>query len=324
MTKYEKIREWAKIVEAQEARDKGLLPSSENDTTEDYYQLCEGIDIDRENHVVSYNQSHENHVDTSLDGNPTEDTTLIRGIPVWSIFKRQEDNSGADGNPLVYALKGENEWKFRSPKDKDAILAQFNSIAEKFLQSRSYDVTLIVPSSNLLNNFIAETVVERAKDNGNNIEIIKGPICKLSTDDVYEMANKLDSTFHKTYRGKDQFEFALKQLEEYLKKMDDTRGGKFTRHLVVDQKMRNAIDRTLKLSDEYIAEFANKINGSDVLVIDDVISRGQSIKEMVKLISNTYAPKSITVLTLLSRRPESKPRPRRNRHGKRPPNKHRP
>lgn len=318
MTKYEKIREWAKIVEAQEAREKGIFLDTENETTEDYYHLCEGIDIDREHHVVSYNQSHENYVNTSLDGNSTEDKTLIRGIPVWSIFKRQEDNSGADGNPLVYALKGENEWRFRSEEDKDAILAQFNSIAEKFLQSHSYDVTLIVPSSNTLNDFIAGTVVGKAKDNGNNIEIIKGPICKLSTDDVYEMANKLDSTFHKKYQG-NRFEPALKQLEGYLRKMDDTRGGKFTRHLIVDKKMRNAIDRTLKLSDEYVAEFASKINESDVLIIDDVISKGQTLKEMVKLISDTYAPKTITVLTLLSRRPK---RPRNRRKTGPSPNRH--
>ena len=65
--------------------------------------------------------------------------------------------------------------------------------------------------------------------------------------------------------------------------------------------MRDALDSTLKLSDDRFAEFANKINGQDILIIDDTISRGQTIKEVCQIISDSYAPKSITVLTLLSK-----------------------
>ena len=65
--------------------------------------------------------------------------------------------------------------------------------------------------------------------------------------------------------------------------------------------MRDVLDFTLKLSNDRFAEFANKINGQDILIIDDTISRGQSIKEACKIMSESYAPKSITVLTLLSK-----------------------
>ena len=65
--------------------------------------------------------------------------------------------------------------------------------------------------------------------------------------------------------------------------------------------MRDVLDFTLKLSKDRYAEFANKINGQDILIIDDTISRGQSIKQVCKIISESYAPKSITVLTLLSK-----------------------
>ena len=65
--------------------------------------------------------------------------------------------------------------------------------------------------------------------------------------------------------------------------------------------MRDVLDSTLKLSDDKFAEFANKINGQDILIIDDTISRGQSIKEACQIMLESYAPKSITVLTLLSR-----------------------
>ena len=65
--------------------------------------------------------------------------------------------------------------------------------------------------------------------------------------------------------------------------------------------MRNVLDFTFKLSDDYFAAYANKINDADVLIIDDVVSRGQTISEIVKIIKTSYAPKSITVLTLLSK-----------------------
>ena len=83
--------------------------------------------------------------------------------------------------------------------------------------------------------------------------------------------------------------------------MDDKKDGKFTRHLIKDSKMRNVLDKTLKLSNDKYAKYANKINGQDVLLIDDTISRGQTIKEACDIIQDSYAPKSITVLTLLSK-----------------------
>ena len=79
------------------------------------------------------------------------------------------------------------------------------------------------------------------------------------------------------------------------------RNGYFSRHLVKNKEMREVLDFTFKISDDMFAEFANKINGQDILIIDDTISRGQSIKEACQIIMESYAPKSITVLTLLSR-----------------------
>ena len=65
--------------------------------------------------------------------------------------------------------------------------------------------------------------------------------------------------------------------------------------------MWDVLDFTLKVSQDRFAEFANKINGQNILIIDDTISRGQSIKEACKIMMESYAPKSITVLRLLSK-----------------------
>ena len=260
-----------------------------------YESLIEGIDIDRARLTVSYNPNHENNVDTSLDGNPTADNDLIPGVPVWSIFKRKQGLRRLDGNPLAYALKNELGWKFRSRQDRDAIIGQFNAIADKFLQEHpSYGVTIIVPSSNPLNVFIANTIISKAP----NIEVIEGLVCKLTTNEIYDFVMNPKSRFRKFY--KKDFDFALQELEGYLDEMDRTKGGTFVRHMVADQNMRNVIDRTVKLSPSNKAQFVDKINGSDLLIIDDVISRGQTINELVNLIRTSYAPKSITALTLFS------------------------
>lgn len=83
--------------------------------------------------------------------------------------------------------------------------------------------------------------------------------------------------------------------------MDEKRGGTFSRHLIKDKNMRNVLLNTLKISPDRYAKDSKIINGQDILIIDDTISRGQTIKEACQIMLESYAPKSITVLTLMSR-----------------------
>ena len=254
----------------------------------------EGIDFDPKTKTVAYNPSHEENVDTSLDNNPTIDRELVQGVNVWSIFKRKQGLRG-DGNPLVYALKNEGGWHFRSQEDANAIEKQFHLIAEKFASMYPIGVTIIIPSGNELNNHIAEVVMSKSE----NAELINGVICKLTTEEVDDIVLDFNSKFREFY--KDEFNSKYYELGRYLDLMDKERNGYFSRHLIKNSQMRNVLDSTLKLSDDRFAEFANKINGQDILIIDDTISRGQSIKEACQIMLESYAPKSITVLTLLSR-----------------------
>jgi len=261
----------------------------------EHKQLFEGIDFDNETLSVSYNPSHEENVDTSIENNPSKDDTIVPGVSVWSIFKRKKGLRG-DGNPLIYALKGENGWHFRSEEDKNAIERQFDIIAEKFSTIHPIGVTIIIPSGSELNEHIAGIVMSKSK----NAEVINGVICKLTTEEVDRIVlEDMNSTFRKHYGEK--FNAAYQTLCGYLDEMDEKRNGAFSRHLVLDKEMRNVLDVTLKLSTDRFAEFANKINGQDILIVDDTISRGQTIKEACNIMMESYAPKSITVLTLLSK-----------------------
>ncbi len=256
--------------------------------------INEGIDFDPHTKTVSYNPSHEENVDTSIEHNPTMDGDIVPNVQVWSTFKRKRGFRG-DGNPLVYALKGEGGWTFRDESDRNAIEKQFDAIATKFATMYPVGVTILMPSGSELNTHIADVVMSKSR----NAELIKGVICKLTTEEVDDIVLDFNSKFREFY--KDEFNSKYYELGRYLDLMDNERNGYFSRHLIKNNQMRDVLDSTLKLSDDKFAEFANKINDQDVLIIDDAISRGQSIKEACQIILESYAPKSITVLTLLSK-----------------------
>ena len=256
--------------------------------------INEGIDFDPQTKTVSYNPSHEENVDTSIEHNPTKDMSIDQNVDVWSIFKRKKGLRG-DGNPLVYALKGEGGWTFRSESDRMAIEHQFDAIATKFATMYPIGVTILMPSGNELNTHIADIV----KSKSQNAEVIEGLICKVTTEEVDEIVLDFNSKFREFY--KDDFNSKYYELCRYLDLMDKKRNGYFSRHLIKNKQMRDILDLTLKLSEDKFAEFANKINGQDILIIDDTISRGQTIKEACHIMMESYAPKSITVLTLLSK-----------------------
>ena len=140
---------------------------------------------------------------------------------------------------------------------------------------------------------------EEAKTMGNNKTINAELICKVTTEEVDEIVLDFNSKFREFY--KDDFNSKYYELCRYLDLMDKKRNGYFSRHLIKNKQMRDILDLTLKLSEDKFAEFANKINGQDILIIDDTISRGQTIKEACHIMMESYAPKSITVLTLLSK-----------------------
>lgn len=256
--------------------------------------INEGIDFDPHTKTVSYNPSHEENVDTSIEHNPTMDGDIVPNVQVWSIFKRKRGLRG-DGNPLVYALNGEGGWTFRDESDRNAIEKQFDAIATKFATMYPVGVTILMPSGSELNMHIADVVMSKSR----NAELIKGVICKLTTEEVDDIVLDFNSKFREFY--KDEFNSKYYELGQYLDLMDKERNGYFSRHLIKNNQMRDVLDSTLKLSDDRFAEFANKINDQDVLIIDDTIGRGQSIKEACQIMLESYAPKSITVLTLLSK-----------------------
>lgn len=256
--------------------------------------IKEGIDIDYDNLTVAYNPSHQDNVDTSLENNPTISNEYGDRIAVYSLLMRK-GNDIMDGNPLLYAFKGENGWQFKTDDDKNAILNQINSIAQKFADMFPLGFTILIPSGNHLNRMIGEIVKSKGKD----VLIVDDVLTKITTEEVMDIVLEKGSPFHIYYQN--TMNTALRQLKMYLDKMDEERGGYFTRHYVRDAKMRDVLNKTLKLTNDAVARYSKSIDGKDVLLIDDSISRGQTIKEACNILMENYEPKSITVLTLFSK-----------------------
>ena len=77
-------------------------------------RIIEGIDVDLDGNVT-ITDKHECLVDTSVSNNPTVLTELVPNVKVWSIFQRKDDE-WFDGNPLLYALKNEKNYKLTNPR----------------------------------------------------------------------------------------------------------------------------------------------------------------------------------------------------------------
>jgi phosphoribosylpyrophosphate synthetase len=253
--------------------------------------LSEGIDYDEDTLAISYNPDHEDNVDTG-DANPTLDNSILPNVDVWSIFKRRSGTPN-DGNPLLYAMKGgEKGWHFATAKDRNAIYARLEKIASKFVALHKYPTTIIVPSTNMLNATIANTI----KNKNNDTMVVDDIILKTLKSDIREYILLPGSKFREVY-GKN-FKNALAQFDRYCERM---KTDYFQYHaLGRDFIMRDAIDQTMRVNEPRVAAYADNINDKNILLIDDSVSNGNSIREAVRIIRENFAPRTITVLTLFS------------------------
>ena len=74
----------------------------------------------------------------------------------------------------------------------------------------------------------------------------------------------------------------------------------FQFHKIADLEMRKVIENTIKLNDQYYGKYIDAINDKNVVIVDDSITLGQSLKESYNIIQTYYSPKSISVVTLFS------------------------
>jgi len=244
---------------------------------ERYDFIGEGVDIDYKNRLVTVNLQHNNGVDTSIDNNPLY--TTINGFDVISIFTRKRYLNG-DGNPLLYALKGLNDWEIKK-YDIDLLMKQFIRICEKI--DPKYDTIIKIPSNNHLNNIFMERLNKIIHCDNNVGELLT----KLEADVVW-----LDGVVHSkmTDEELDDMETIFSDMGEFFSfKKIPPNLRKYVKKIYNDNWMRNQLD------------VADKINDKNVLILDDTISSGTTISLFTKQILEMYDPKKVTIITLFSK-----------------------
>lgn len=246
----------------------------------------------------------ETLVDTNDKTNPTLSTITImypHDTEVWSIFLRKDVSKdgivdGSDGNPLLHAFKNEFGWHFETEDDRDAFTEKIDNILKNFLSIYSLDVTIVIPSTNALNMFIAD----RIKKLRPKATIITDLLRKMSAEEVKKDIHNPDSEFAKKIKNTGiPLRAAYKDVDLAVREMDRLYDGLFVYHLINNDSIRNAITDVLTYNGNPNKVDINKIKSHDVLVIDDSMSRGHTIINACNLIKE-FGPKKMTVLTLFS------------------------
>jgi len=239
-------------------------------------KLEEGIDYDVFNRTVSYNPSHEEGADTSDKNDPTYTDEFGKDVRVYSVFKRKHDNY-RDAKPLIYALKGENDWHFKTNRDKNAIYSQAEKILKKLSAMYPAGVTIMCPSGGTINKAFASLIQSTNK----KATIITDLLIKLTAEQVIDACIAPNSYFRKIYNTKAKFNAAYEVLNKAKEEMGRERNGYLTFHFIHDNDLRNAITRTVELNEDTKAKYVAQINDKDVLIIDDAISHSNTIKDVI-------------------------------------------
>jgi len=266
-----------------------------------YTALFEGIDYNTYNNTVRFTDEHEDNVNTNLEENPVVDTKTIKGVNVWSLFKRKKspyfDIEQMDGNPLLYALKHIDGWHFVSKKNRESFMLRLNKVVEKFLLLYKSDITVVVPSGGCVNDLLVDIISQKDPKS----VIIGDVMRKLSTDEVWKNLSKLNSPFRKKFgKNKNDWFQTKTEMMDAFNEMKKYRKGYFTYHLT-PEKYRDEITETLSKNETTCAKYVSKFYHRNILIIDDNISRGHTIKNACEILKD-FEPNSITVLTMFSKK----------------------
>lgn len=258
-------------------------------------QILEGIDVDKENLTVGFNPTHQDYIYTNDPWNPKPIYNMVRGYKVISVFSRKMSDDRLDGNPLIYALKGK-DWQLKHPKyDIMALLRRFVAVTKELKEH--YDVIITIPSSNALNTEILQKVKRLIPHSDAFSDFFQ----KYSANDVYERF--LDSEWlSRTYANEADRKKMHRNIYKALDNMCKLNHGVFSYKFIKPVELRDAIKQSMGISDKYQDEFsyADRINGKNILIIDDTVTSGKTLSDSADAIMEMYDPKSITFLTLFS------------------------
>ena len=240
---------------------------------------------------VRITDEHQKGVDT---GNPDEPSLFVSEIEkelvVYSIFKRTNMDTrrpDRDGNPLIYGLKREFDWVI-SEEDREEILKRVSSYIKEI--PRDIDVVISVPSGNFLNREISKVIAESL-----GVPLIdNGSFCKFTKEKFFDMHPVDDRALEKDGFDVDRFYYDLENVW-------CTSDTEYFRFHDIPVKMRKYINvPPYYFPERRMLELAEQMNGKNVMVIDDTVTTGASLKYACECIVGTFDVKTLTYVSLFS------------------------
>lgn len=256
--------------------------------------LKEGIDVNKKDdkRIVSVTNDHQKLVDTNNAYSPYLFDDSHRGYRTLSIFQRKATTDKMDANPLLNALKRRKQWEFEDAK-KDLMKLLKNFVAASKLLPK-YDTIIMTPSNNDLNKIVFGYLIRIVPHE----YAIENFFEKLSAQDVYE------SLIDEDYIEKNFAEpkKVWNAIDDAFSAMNTNNNGIFSYKELMNSSYREFIIQSMKVNmgPHNDLNYADYINGKNVLIFDDTITTGKTISDSGKAITEMFSPKSITFITLFS------------------------
>lgn len=266
-----------------------LKKSLEND--EPY--LVEGLYLDYKTKTVKLTDSTK-----GVDFNgPTEYEE--NGIAIISIFKRtphpykDEDDKDQDGNPFIYALKEKKKWKFDITNEEITKYCQkFVSNCEKL--DKTFDTIVMIPSTSKINERFMRAISNYVKSSHNITDLFqKQELDKRDPTAIVNFKQLEEET-----PNKDKYDRAVRKINTALMKQVFKYKNVYFSAKDFPKEYLKYVKSLCKTDKDYSEELTDK----DVLILDDTYSSGETISQAVDAIKANYNPKSITAITLLSKK----------------------
>lgn len=248
--------------------------------------IIEGITIDDKKRTVKLDDSTDG---VDFNGPIYWKHDDIDGV---SIFKRtsfKKFDKEYDGNPFVYALKSKFGWSF------DITKAEAYKYMRKFVDNcnklqKSYDTIIMIPSDSHVNERFMSALYDIVNAKYKVEKLFRK--IELNHDEVEQFIDY--EQIRKDFKDPRDVEI---ELEDLLYDLNES-GRKFEAKLVDKRYLKYIKFLQIKHDPSSV----DKINDKNILILDDVFSSGATISKAVEAIKQNYMPKSITVVTLLSKK----------------------
>ena len=251
--------------------------------------IVEGLNININDKTVSLTDTHDKGIDFSLINNPIYDK--YKEYDVISIFKRTQltdtNNVQRDGNPFIYALKNKNGWKFKITNEEIyKYIKRFLTICKKI--NLQYDTIIVTPSTSDINEKFMKVISNQIKSK----DVLNEFFVKLSIEEIID-----DDLIDKEQIQNDypnEFNKVIAEIHRSFRRM---KGTSFEAKMM-NKKYLKYIKYISSNNDENLRQY---IDNKDILLLDDTISSGETISQCINGVLSNFVPKTITIITLLSK-----------------------